>query len=113
MNRDRQEKDQLVRKFEEILPFLKNVNNFGWYIPTCDADPVYKVYPAEFGVESRAFKPFTVNVKTGWHSEVIYRDNRGVHRIREGVTPVNTKEWSDFCWRSNCTCKNNVGTTTI
>lgn len=104
MLRDRQEKEQLVRKFEEVLPILKNLDNFGWLIPECMADPVYHVYPDTSRPAEVAFRPFVVNVKTGWHSEVIYRDKNGTHRIPEGVTPIKD-EWSDLCYRSNCVCK--------
>lgn len=103
MNRDRIEKEQLARKMGEILPFLNDLENFGWFIPECDADPVFRVVPSNCEPES-PFKPFTVNVQTGWHSEVIYRDKVGVHRIKEGVTPVKD-EWSNHCWRSNCVCR--------
>lgn len=101
MLRDRQEKEQLVRKFEEIVPILKNYDNFGWYVPSCDKDPVYKIYPDWFTTPSAPFKIFAVNVKTGWHSEIVYRDELGIHRIKEGITPI-SDDWRDTCYKSCC-----------
>lgn len=105
MNRDRQEAEALVRKMEEILPPLKKYSNFGWIVPECMGDPVYEVYP-DFSDMSKGvpFKHVTINVQNGWHSEFVYHDENGVHRIKEGVTPVKD-EWSTYCYRSNCICK--------
>jgi hypothetical protein len=104
MNRDTIEKEQVARKIGEIVPFINTLKNFGWVIPECDADPVYEVYPDVSDPGNVPFKSFKVNLQTGWHSEVIYRDDKGTHRLKEGVTPVKD-EWSDFCWRSDCVCK--------
>lgn len=104
MNRDLQQKEQLVRKFEEVLPFLKRVNRLGWIEPTCMADPVYEVFPDDTQLDTLQFEPFVINVKTGWHSEVVYRDNIGVHRIKAGTVDIKN-EWSDYCYKANCICK--------
>lgn len=104
MLRSTQEKNQLVRKFEEIAPFLKGVKKFGWTVPECDRDPVYHIHPDTSDPGKLAFKSLTVNVKTGWYGEYIYRDERGVHRVREGIAQIKD-EWSDYCYRSNCVCK--------
>ena len=104
MLRSSQEKKQLVRKFEEIVPMLKNLQTFGWIAPECDADPVYRVIPSDYDLQKATFRGIEVNVKTGWHSEYMYRDDRGVHRVREGIVPIKN-EWSDYCYRSNCICK--------
>lgn len=106
MLRDRQEKEQLVRKFEEFFPFLKSVNNFGWVIPKCDADPEYRLFPDTSSPHQVTFRPVTVNLKTGWHSEFVYYDD-GAHRVAEGIADVDTSDWSDYCYISNCTCKDN------
>jgi hypothetical protein len=92
MMRSRQEKEQLVRKFEEIVPFLKTQDNFGWIIPP-KCDPVFHIHPIYDDPSKLAFKNMTINVKTGWHSEFIYRDSKGVHREPEGITPVDEREW--------------------
>lgn len=85
MNRDRQQKEQLVRRFEEIAPFLKNLQNFGWEIPPRN-NPVYKLYADVSDPASSAFKPFWINIKTGWHSDYIYRDEKGAHRVKAGFS---------------------------
>ena len=93
MLRSTQEKEQLVRKFEEIVPFLKTQNAWGWYVPA-KCDPVFVIYPDVSDPSNIAFKKIVINVKTGWHSEFIYRDADGVVRkVEEGITPVNEKEW--------------------
>lgn len=102
MLRAEQEKEQLVRKFEEIVPFLKNVNNFGWFVPECDKDPVYEIFPDTSEPNKVPFKRLTVNIKTGWHSEFVYRDELGVHRIKEGVSEI-ANDWRDICYKSCCT----------
>lgn len=104
VNRSRQQKEQLVRKFEEILPFLKNYDKFGWIIPECDADPVYKILPDISDPANIPFKEFTVNVQTGWHSGGVYRVGDSVHKIDEDVTPIRD-EWSSYCYKSHCVCK--------
>jgi hypothetical protein len=102
MNRGRQEKDQLVRKFEEILPFLSEFDSYGWVIPSCDADPVFTIYPAEHDPDKMYFTPVTINVQTGWHSAVSYRDNEGTRNLNEGITKVDSREWSTRCAKSCC-----------
>ena len=101
MLRSRQEREQLVRKFEDILPFIKTLQNFGWVKQSdCDKDPLYRLYPSEFA--EWQFRPVNVNAKNGWHGEFIYRDEKGTHRVREGITPIKD-EWSDYCYKRCCT----------
>ena len=101
MLRSRQETEQLVRKFEEILPFLKTQKNFGWLVPQCDRDPVYTIYPDYVDPNNIAFKKVTVNIQTGWHSEFIYRNDKGVHRVNEGTVQIQN-DWQDVCYKSCC-----------
>ena len=93
----------MVRRFYEILPVMRDWDDFGWYIPQCDADPEYRVFPNDWN--DPKFLPFIVNFKTGWHSKVIYRDSDGkLQSIPEGVSEVSNC-WSDRCYRSGCVCK--------
>lgn len=103
MNRDRIEKEQVARKIGEIVPFMKTVNRFAWVEPDCMADPVYEVMPDTPDNVRAEFRPFHVNLQTGWHDDVIYRDEKGVHRMREGTTPVRD-EWFNYCCRAGCVC---------
>ncbi len=102
MLRDTQEKAQFVRKLEEIVPVLKNYDKIQWIVNVCDADPLFSVFSSEYG--NWDFRPFEVNLKTGWHSEVVYKDSKGVHRIPEGVTEI-SDDWSDMCYRGGCVCR--------
>lgn len=65
MIRSWQERDTLVRRLEECVPYLKTLQSFAWTVPHRN-DPIYHIYPSDFTRPD--FRYLWINIKTGEYS---------------------------------------------